>query len=204
MRRPFALTATLSFVVLAWCTSAFALNPDYPPSKYIHTSWSSDYGLGSLRQLAQTPDGYLWIATSSGLVRFDGVRFTRYARADGQSLDNSDCLMVDPDGSLWVATYGGVIAHLESGKFHAYSSRDGLPSDYTQSLYRDSQGVLWVGTRGNGIFRMAGGRFQKLSLDIPATAHITRFLEDSDHALWIATAGDACFDCKTDVSARFL
>ena len=101
--------------------------------------------------------------------------------------------MVDIDGSLWVATFGGVIARLQSGKFHAYSSKDGLPSDYTQSLYRDAQGVLWVGTRGNGIFRMAHGRFEKLSLAIPPTAHITRFLEDSDHALWIATAGDGVF-----------
>jgi ligand-binding sensor domain-containing protein/signal transduction histidine kinase len=179
--------------VAAGCLPVYGLNPGYPLSKYIHTSWGSDYGLDSLRKLAQTPDGYLWIATSSGLVRFDGVRFTRYARADGQSLDNSVPLMVDPDGSLWVGTHGVVIAHLQSGKFRAYTSRDGLPSEEIHSLFRDSRGVLWVGTRGHGIFRMAHDRFEKLSLGIPPGAFIPGFLEDSDHALWIATWGNGVF-----------
>jgi signal transduction histidine kinase/ligand-binding sensor domain-containing protein len=176
-------------IFIASCAPVYALNPDYPPSKYIHTSWGSDDGLDPVRELAQTPDGYLWLSTTSGLVRFDGVRFTRYAQADGQSLDNSVPLMVDTDGSLWVGTHGGVIAHFQSGKFHAYSSRDGLPPGEIQSLFRDSQGVLWVGTRGYGIFRMAHDRFEKLSLGIPPTSFISGFLEDSDHALWIATWG---------------
>jgi ligand-binding sensor domain-containing protein len=170
-----------------------ALNPDYPLSKYIHTSWGSDYELGSLRQLVQTPDGYLWLATTGGLVRFDGVRFTIYARAAEQSLDNSKCLMVDPDGSLWVGTYGGVIAHFQSGKFHTYTSREGLPSDYIESLYRDSEGVFWVGTRGHGLFRMIHDRFEKSSLDIPPTSTITGFVEDADHSLWIASPSDGVF-----------
>jgi signal transduction histidine kinase/ligand-binding sensor domain-containing protein len=180
-------------IFIANCAPVYALHPDYPPSKYIHTSWGSDDGLDPVREVVQTPDGYLWLSTTSGLVRFDGVRFTRYARADGQSLDNSVPLMVDPDGSLWVGTHGGVIAHLQSGKFHAYSSRDGLPSEEIHSLFRDSQGVLWVGTRGHGIFRMAHDRFEKLSLGIPPTSFIPGFLEDSDHALWIATWGDGVF-----------
>jgi ligand-binding sensor domain-containing protein/signal transduction histidine kinase len=180
-------------IFIANCAPVYALHPDYPPSKYIHTSWGSDDGLDPVRELAQTPDGYLWLSTTSGLVRFDGVRFTRYARADGQSLDNSVPLIVDPDGSLWVGTHDGVIAHLKSGKFHAYSSRDGLPSEEIHSLFRDSQGVLWVGTRGHGIFRMAHDRFEKLSLGIPPTSFIPGFLEDSDHALWIATWGDGVF-----------
>ena len=197
-RAPLALSIWICRIIpiafiIGNCGPVYSLNPDYPLSKYIHTSWGSEYGLGSLRQLAQTPDGYLWFTTSSGLVRFDGVSFTKYARADGQSLDNSNSLLVDPDGSLWVATFGGVVAHFQSGKFHSYTSRDGLPSDYIQALYRNSQGVLWAGTRGHGIFRMVHGRFEKLSLDIPSTAIIMGFLEDSDHSLWIATFGNGVF-----------
>lgn len=174
---------------IANCAPVYALNPEFPHTKYVHTSWGSDYGLDPVRHLAQTPDGYLWFSTTSGLVRFDGVRFTKYARADGQSLDNSVPLMVDNDGSLWVGTHGGVIAHYQSGKFHAYSLRDGLPPGEIHSLFRDSQGVLLVGTRGYGIFRMTHDRFEKLSLGIPATTFIPGFVEDSDHALWIATWG---------------
>ncbi len=170
----------------------YAQNSDYPLSKYIHSSWGSSSGLMTVRHVAQTPDGYLWLATSGGLVRFDGVRFKTYTRASEQSLDNSSDLMVDPDGSLWVATFGGVITHFQSGRFHSYTSRDGLPSDYIHALYRDSHGVLWVGTRDAGMFQMVHGRFEKVPLGIPPGL-ISRFLEGSDQSLWIATYGNGVF-----------
>ena len=182
----------LLVVLVAIRVPVNALNPDYPLSKYIHTSWGSDSGLMTVRQIAQTPDGYLWLATSGGLVRFDGVRFTTYTRASEQSLDNCSVLVVDSDGSLWVGTFGGVIAHLESGRFHSYSTRDGLPSDYIQALYRDPQGALWVGMREAGIFRMTRDRFEKMSLGIPP-GMISGILEDSDRSLWIATWGNGVF-----------
>jgi signal transduction histidine kinase/ligand-binding sensor domain-containing protein len=188
-------------VLFAACAFAYALNPDYPLSKYLHKSWGNDSGLMSVRQLAQTPDGYLWLAGSGGLIRFDGVRFTTYARASGQSLDNCRALLVDPDGSLWVATFGGVIAHFQSGQFHSYASQDGLPSDYIHALYRDSQGVLWVGTRDAGIFRMVHGRFEKASLGIPGL--ISWILEDSHQSLWFATFGNGVFRLQNGRLASF-
>jgi signal transduction histidine kinase/ligand-binding sensor domain-containing protein len=189
---PFIFRALLIGVFIVGSGPVYALNPEYPLSKYIHSSWGRDSGLLTVRHVAQTPDGYLWLATSGGLVRFDGLRFTTYTRASDQSLDNSSDVMIDPDGSLWVATFGGVIAHFQSGKFHSYASRDGLPSDPIHALYRDSQGVLWVGTREAGIFRMAHGRFEKVSLGIPRGL-ISSFLEDSDQSLWIATYGNGMF-----------
>jgi ligand-binding sensor domain-containing protein/signal transduction histidine kinase len=179
-------------VVIVSCTPAYALNPDFALSKYAHRSWGSDSGLQTVRRVAQTPDGYLWLATTGGLVRFDGVRFTTHERASGQSLVNSSSLLVDPDGSLWVATFGGVVAHYQSGTFRAYGSRDGLPSEPIQALYLDSKGALWVGTREGGIFRLAHGRFEKIALDTPAGS-VFGFVEDSDQSLWIATYGNGLF-----------
>jgi len=63
-------------VFIVSCVPAYALNPNFALSKYIHRSWGSDSGLQTVRRVAQTPDGYLWLTTTVGLVRFDGVRFT--------------------------------------------------------------------------------------------------------------------------------
>ena len=196
-----------SVLLLAWaagCAPAYALNPDYSVSQYIHTSWRSDAGLQSVRRLKQTPDGYLWLATRGGLVRFDGVRFSTFTAASAEGLESSTFqdMVADPDGSLWVASFDGGIAHYQAGKFRSYTSRDGLPSDNVQSLYRDSRGVLWAGTRHGEISRMLDGRFQELPLGIPASS-ISAFLEDADQSLWIATLGSGVFRLQNGTLTGF-
>src|ERR687890_2431733 len=66
----------LACVLLAWCPSAFALNPASDVSQYAHTSWKIRDGFtrGQITSIAQTPDGYLWLGTEFGLVRFDGIK----------------------------------------------------------------------------------------------------------------------------------
>ena len=63
-------------MLLACCICAFALNPSLEVSQYAHTTWKSSgaFGTGTISAIAQTPDGYLWLAMESGLRRFDGVR----------------------------------------------------------------------------------------------------------------------------------
>jgi hypothetical protein len=67
------------FVVCATATFAFALDPQRAITQFVHTSWTDKDGAPSnIRALAQTQDGYLWIGTTDGLFRFDGVRFTAF------------------------------------------------------------------------------------------------------------------------------
>jgi ligand-binding sensor domain-containing protein len=63
-------------ILLACCPCAFPLNPSFDISQYAHTSWKirDGFAKGSINSIAQTPDGYLWLGTQFGLVRFDGVR----------------------------------------------------------------------------------------------------------------------------------
>jgi signal transduction histidine kinase/ligand-binding sensor domain-containing protein len=184
---------------------ALALNPAYRISQYAHTSWRSDAGVQAVRRLKQTPDGYLWLATRSGLLRFDGVRFTTFKAGNDAGLESSTTqdIVVDPDGSMWIATLGGGVSHYVEGKFHAYTTKDGLPSDDVACLYRDSHGALWAGTRGGGVARLAGERFEKFSLGIPPTTPITAFLESPDHSLWIATNGDGVFRVQNGTVTSF-
>src|SRR5882672_3752610 len=82
------------------------LDSETPPPVYVSRIWRTQDGLpeNRIRTIAQTPDGYLWVGTSSGLARFDGVRFVVYARFNTPAMidDNIRGLTVAKDGSLWV------------------------------------------------------------------------------------------------------
>src|SRR5271170_1337753 len=156
-------TSCGSVLLLLFALPALALNPAYQISQYAHNSWTHDKGIMAVRRIKQAPDGYLWLATRTGLVRFDGVRVTTFKAGSEPGLESSTMqdLLFDPDGSIWVATLGGGLAHYQGRKFHTYRAKDGLPSDDIGCLFRDSRGTLWVGTWGSGIARMVNGEFEK-------------------------------------------
>jgi len=74
-------------LLLATCT-AWAVNPDKQISQYGHTAWRIQDGIfsGAPNAIAQTRDGYLWIGTENGLIRFDGVRFVPWVPLKGKLL----------------------------------------------------------------------------------------------------------------------
>ena len=74
----------IAFLLLAWCSSAFALNPALDVNQYAHTSWQMRDGFpkGQITSIAQTPDGYLWLGTEFGLVRFDGIKNVVWASSE--------------------------------------------------------------------------------------------------------------------------
>src|SRR5262245_17253835 len=77
---------------LLWCDSALALNPALVISQYSHSAWRiRDGALSSpVSSIAQTPDGYLWLGTEAGLLRFDGVRAVPWQPREGGSLPGTD------------------------------------------------------------------------------------------------------------------
>src|SRR5271157_3806617 len=77
--------------LLAWCACACALDPTLDISQYAHTSWKLRDGFtkGTIGSIAQTPDGYLWLGTEFGLVRFDGVRAVPWQPPAGQQLPSN-------------------------------------------------------------------------------------------------------------------
>jgi ligand-binding sensor domain-containing protein len=82
--------------------------------------WRTQDGLpeNRIRALAHTPDGYLWVGTSGGLARFDGVRFVVYSRLNVPQMsdENIRTLSVARNGSLWISTAVGGLLHLQNGR----------------------------------------------------------------------------------------
>jgi len=99
-------------LVLAWlCPGpAWALDPNHHISQYAHAAWRTRDGFfsGTPFILVQTTDGYLWLATNSELLRFDGVRFVPWSSAHDERLPPQIAdLLPARDGSLWIATASG-------------------------------------------------------------------------------------------------
>src|SRR5262249_19742314 len=108
------LRQPLLVFVLVWLqsASAWAVDPARRITQYAHTAWRMQDGFfnGSPTVLVQTPDGYLWLGTSAGLLRFDGVRFAPWTPKPGERLPTARILdlLAARDGSLWIATDAGL------------------------------------------------------------------------------------------------
>lgn len=188
--RPVHLFLALIFAIagtLARAESAPAPTQRSELNYTVH-SWLPQNGLPgeTIQAFAQTPDGYLWVGTSEGLARFDGERFTVFARDNTpQMRENSVfCLLAARDGALWIGTEGGGLVELRNGRFRLYSSADGLTDGFVRDLFEDRSGALWIAT-DNGLFRRSEGRLQRIDNrpGIPANA-FHAVLEDHRGRVW--------------------
>ena len=142
-----ALWAIL-WLVFCCCPRARGLEPTTRISQYGHTTWRlGQAGLeGVPTAITQTSDGYIWIGTSNGLYRFDGVQFTRWSSPDGTQLPNQDIysLLGAKNGSLYIGTGAG-LARLTGGQLYLYPGK----LFNIRPLVEDQQGTIWMGQRGD-------------------------------------------------------
>src|SRR6202142_2178634 len=122
-RQTNAVTALVALSVLLLCPLALALDPSLDVSQYAHTAWKVREGFskGYVQSIAQTPDGYLWLGTEFGLLRFDGVRTVPWEPPAGKHLPDSNIssLLAARDGRLWIGTREG-LASWRDGKLSEY------------------------------------------------------------------------------------
>jgi PAS domain S-box-containing protein len=142
-RRVFVLGTALASLLLVALPRALALDPDRRISQYAHTAWRVRDGAlaGAPYAVTQTTDGYLWIGTIGGLVRFDGVRFVPWLPPAGKQLPSSNisALLGARDGSLWIGTDAG-LSRWKGGDLINYLDPEGLIND----IQEDRNGTLWI------------------------------------------------------------
>jgi len=131
-----------SFAVF-FAAPASAFDPNRQISQYAHTAWRIQDGFfsGTPQAIAQTADGYLWIGTEGGLVRFDGVRFVPWMAPDGKQLPSTriHSLLGASDGSLWIGTSSG-LAHWKNGDL---INVPGSPA-FVEAILQDPAGTVWI------------------------------------------------------------
>jgi len=115
--------------------------------------WTTESGLPSDWTLGiqQTPDGYLWLLTHGGLLRFDGFQFKLFNRTNTPALRSTNFaalgLLVDHEGALWAATWQGGAIRYFHGSFTAYTTQNGLPNNHVVRIDEDSNGTIWIFTQ---------------------------------------------------------
>jgi len=134
--------------------SAHGLNPATRISQFGHTPWRSDDGIfgGTPAAVAQTRDGYLWIGTSNGLVRFDGVRFVPFHPPSGKNLasPNIFMLLAGKDGSLWIGTQLA-LERWKDGELTTYTNSGGV----VKAIVEAPDGTIWA-TEAGGTAKAGG------------------------------------------------
>jgi PAS domain S-box-containing protein len=186
----------LTAVLLACCASSSALDPSLDISQYAHTSWKIGEGVANdtTHTIVQTKDGYLWLATESGLRRFDGVRAVPWQPPPGEHLPGREVrdLHVSRDGTLWIGTDKG-LASWKDGELTNYPQLDGYD---VPTLAEDKDGTVWAaGLKWEHAFWEPGrlcainaGKVQCMGSDGIFGFGVTQIHEDGRGNFWLGAA----------------
>jgi len=176
--------------------TAFGLDPSHKLTQYVHRIWQTQQGLpaGGILDIFQTRQGYLWLATQTGLVRFDGVRFQDAEDIIPGAPPNlwARTAMEDPRGRLWVGSNESGIYRLGTDGVNQYTTAQGLPSNAIQCMIPGRNGVLWVCT-DNGLARMDlkrdDSRFQVVDDAATENENVRAACQDASGSLWVGGDG---------------
>jgi signal transduction histidine kinase/ligand-binding sensor domain-containing protein len=197
-RSPLLSTCSRAAIAVALAISVCAATParlsaQGAPPDYVLSTWATEKGLppGDVFAVAQDSDGYLWLGTPNGLIRFDGSRFTSWsALSPEQALPSGPvhAIVGSSDGSLWVGIGGGGgVVRIHQGRLFQHAKTEGAPPGVT-AMIQDRQGTIWVAARG-GLFRFANNKWSTLGQAHGYNGGEAFSLhEDRSGRLWIGSA----------------
>jgi signal transduction histidine kinase/ligand-binding sensor domain-containing protein len=176
---------------------AHALDPSRLPSQYVRELWTtgSRFPGGAVNAIVQTPDGYLWIGTDKGLLRFDGFNFSSVSFTSIAPNVPILQLLVDAAGELWIRPQGADLVRRKEGKFEIVRyGAEGMTSQITV-VSKDSKGGVLVSDIAEGTFRFNGNQVQKVAAptDLPGSSPVISMAETAEGKIWMGTLGAGLF-----------
>src|SRR5262245_1636208 len=179
---------TAALLVLQAAVAWAQVRPVIQPaiSGFVHSWWKEREGLpgGAIYSITQTDDGYLWLATASGLVRFDGQRFVHWSPFGQPNAINGavSSLSTSRDGAMWVGLTDGRTARIADGQiaFTPTASTAGV----ARRLQHAADGSLWVFHEPLGLTRLTNGHWQRFD-DDPLGSRVHSVWQDSKQRVWI-------------------
>ena len=192
---------------LFWLSS-FGLETSAKIEPFIIKSWRTEDGLpqNSVSAILQSRNGYIWLGTQEGLVRFDGVRFSLFDKNNTKGLISHHILSLyeDRDGVIWIGTFDGGLHSFKHGIVQSYLSKEKLPATIVRCIFQDEQGVLWIGTEAKGLWTFSNGIFKHFDLPTDQKNITIRAInEDSNKHIWIGTEGAGLFRLNEESIEHF-
>jgi len=180
-----------------------------PPVDYWVESWGTMEGLpqNSFTAIVQSRQGYLWLGTLRGLVRYDGFAFKVFDSDNTPALredhDHVTCLLEDADGVLWAGTERGGVLKYHDNVFTPFHRTSGLSDFAIAALCVDSHSNLWVGAETGGLFQYRAGEFTEYSFLREFQGQRAKtLLPGTRGRLWLATSSQ--YGLLEDGQVRFL
>jgi len=136
------MCAIAGLAVLCFAVSASAVDPIRSVSQYLHDTWGTERGFpgGAITAIAQTSDGYLWIGTDRGLIRFDGLSFHQFelTHPDPIWIGPVRTLLVDSSDNLWILLQNTIVFRYHNGNFELIR---GWSENGTTAMARGASGA---------------------------------------------------------------
>jgi ligand-binding sensor domain-containing protein len=183
-------------IIAALCvlTAATVLAAD-PNQTWRVRPWQSDDGLpdNSVAGLAQTPEGYIWVGTPSGLARFDGIQFETFSLTNVIAPPNRGIITMisGRDDSLWLAMDRGAVVYLSGKASRSYAL--GLPDFIPNSMADAADGTLLITYRNGSVYEIHHGQVEELTTKqgLLAGTDICALTTDREGRIWFAKGGRA-------------
>jgi len=192
-RRPCFGLLVAGLALVCCLETARALDPHRGPSDYTRDRWAAEQGFpgATVYAITQTPDGYLWLGTERGLVRYDGVNFRLYGHEDSPLFPTGPIqgLMTDADGNLWIRTQTRSLLRYRDGALQDVAPELDARHAGVTAMCGGAGGEALFAVRGEGIFAYAGGKFTKL-------------FSTAEHSNWLVIAMTATGDGKIWMGTR--
>jgi len=181
------LAAILAF---SNCVTASTLTSN-EPSDYLFDIWTTDNGLpqNSINAILQTKDGYLWLSTFDGLVRYDGIKFVIFnvRNTPGITSNRFTALLEDPSGNLWIGTEDAGVIRYQDGKFSSFLA-EGKMEPVTGFQIDDAARLLIVTTHRR--YKLNGSALASIAIAPDGTDENATFVGRQDFG-YLTDAGFA-------------
>lgn len=162
-----------------------------------HRTWLAANGApADIWDIKQDDKGFIWLATGSGLFRFDGAEFERYVPAEGQTILSTDmtALHIVSDDDFWVGTSDGVIYHIKNRQIATYPISNVGKEGPVYCFTVTPDGAMWI-VAGRALLRYDDGKFERVGADwgFPLNEQSTWMLVDKEGTAWLATDHELLF-----------
>jgi len=182
----------LAGIAAFWLTNAAcALDPAKDIAQYVHDRWGADKGFvgGAVFAICQSQDGYLWIGTERGLVRFDGFEFALIQQpvSGAPPIGSVYGLVTDVEGNMWIRPDGSHLLRYRDGKFENAMTRFGLHEISFTAMSLDNEGELLLWGPQNRLLRFRNGAFRNYAVSPDIGGIVVSTAEAPDHKIWMGT-----------------